>query len=67
MDGKTLKDGSKVPYSSLKESVKVTYAEGGIKNFYKGFSSMCHRVMSWNVIMFVIREQLLEQLTKNEK
>ena len=66
MDGRTLADGSKVPYSSLGEAVKVCYSEAGVKSFYKGFSSNCQRLVSWNIVMFVIREQVLEHFKKNQ-
>jgi len=59
MDGKSMPDGSKVPYSSLGEAVKVCYQENGVKSFYKGFSSNCQRLVSWNIVMFIIREQVL--------
>ena len=67
MNGRTQKNGTRVPYKSLGEAVKVAYKEGGIKNFYKGFSSNCQRLVSWNVVMFLIREKILDNFRKNQE
>lgn len=58
MNGKMV-DGVKVPYSSLMECVREIKAENGVKGFYKGFNANCQRLVSWNVVMFVLREQIL--------
>ena len=66
MNGKTLKNGTRVPYKSVGEAIIATYKEGGIKNFYKGFSSMFNRKVSWNITMFLIREEILDYFKRNQ-
>ena len=59
MDGKLLPDGSKVPYNSLFEGISTVWRGKGISGFYQGFSANCQRLISWNITMFMAREQIL--------
>ena len=67
MDGKMMPDGKKVPYPSLMNCVSSTWAENGIKSFYKGFAANCQRMVSWNVCMFVLREQILDYFKSQQE
>lgn len=64
MDGKKLPDGTKVPYSSVGEAVGSVYRGKGFAGFYQGFSANCQRLISWNIAMFMIREQILAYFTR---
>lgn len=64
MDGKKLPDGSKVPFKSVGEAVGFVYKGRGVAGFYQGFSANCQRLISWNIAMFMIREQVLAYFTK---
>lgn len=64
MDGKKLPDGTKVPYSSLGEALGSVYKGKGLAGFYQGFSANCQRLISWNIAMFMIREQILAYFTR---
>ncbi len=64
MDGKHMPDGSKVPYNSLLEGVTSVYRGKGFSGFYQGFNANCQRIISWNISMFVIREQILAYFVK---
>lgn len=64
MDGKTQPDGTKVPYSSLGEAVGSIHKKKGFVGFYQGFNANCQRVISWNIAMFMIKEQILGIINK---
>ena len=61
MDGKLI-DGKKVPYESIFEAVRVLRKEKGFLGFYAGFSANFQRLLSWNIVMFVTREQILKRM-----
>jgi solute carrier family 25 uncoupling protein 8/9 len=58
MDGKTV-NGTKVPFSSIWDATKHVYNNKGLTGFYAGFNANFQRLVSWNVIMFMGREQIL--------
>lgn len=58
MNGKVI-NGKTVAWDSLLETVRHVISESGFKGFYKGFSANCQRVITWNIIMFIVREQCL--------
>lgn len=60
MDGKLMPDGKKVPFNSVFEAMGSIYQKKGFQGFYQGFNANCQRLISWNIAMFVIREQILE-------
>ena len=56
-------DGMKVDgeiryYSSVRECARMLYKIEGWKGFYAGFRANVYRLVLWNVIMLVTREQL---------
>jgi len=59
MSGKKLPDGTRVPFKSMLEAATHIKTTSGISGFYQGFNANCQRVISWNIVMFVMREQLL--------
>lgn len=63
MDGKLMPDGTKQPYPSVMTAVTEIGKAKGLGGFYQGFSANCQRLISWNIAMFVIREQILKQFT----
>ena len=65
MDGKMV-DGKKVPYSSVFEAVNSLNKEKGLSGFYKGFNANICRLVGWNMIMFITREQVINHF-KNQK
>lgn len=65
MDGKLLPDGRKVPFDSLFEAIGSVSQKKGFAGFYQGFSANCQRLISWNIAMFMIREQILEYFAKS--
>lgn len=66
MDGK-LVDGKKVPYNSIFEAVGMLGREKGLMGFYAGLSMNFYRLLSWNIIMFMTREQILAQFRRPTK
>lgn len=65
MDGK-LVDGKKVPYNSILEAVRMLAKEKGFVGFYAGFNMNFQRLLSWNIIMFMTREQILASMRKGQ-
>lgn len=63
MDGKLI-DGKKVPYNSVFEAVKSLHNEKGVKGFYKGFEANFYRLVGWNMIMFIAREEVINYFKK---
>jgi len=57
MNGREI-EGKKVPYASIGECVSLAWKENGVMAFYKGFAANCQRLVSWNVCMFLLREQI---------
>lgn len=52
-------EGKRILYNNVFEAAKWVAFEGGFKGFYKGFNANCQRIISWNIIMFVLREKFL--------
>lgn len=61
MDGK-LVDGKKVPYKSVMDATVSLFGQKGFKGFYAGFSANFQRIVGWNIIMFMSREQILQYM-----
>jgi len=57
MNGKKLPDGSIVPFKGIGEAFGYIQNKSGFKGFYQGFNSYAPRVIAWNIVMFVVREQ----------
>jgi hypothetical protein len=51
-------DGKIHYYNSIVECSKVLYKMEGWKGFYAGFNANVSRLVMWNIIMFITREQL---------
>jgi solute carrier family 25 uncoupling protein 8/9 len=66
MDGKMV-DGKKVPYASIFEAVRMLGREKGFLGFYAGFSMNFARLLSWNIVMFMTREQILAYFRRAPK
>lgn len=58
MNGKILPNGKVVPYKTFGDAVKRVYIDGGIMGYFRGFNGYLPRVISWNIIMFIVREQM---------
>lgn len=58
MDGKTV-NGVKVPFTSIWDATKHVFRQKGIAGFYAGLNANFQRIVSWNIIMFMAREQIL--------
>lgn len=67
MNGKLKDCGNREPYQNAMAAVRCVYGQAGIKGFFKGFNASCQRTISWNVIMFVVREQLLLYFSEQNK
>jgi len=63
MDGKMV-EGKKVPYRGVFDCVFTTLKNNGPLGFYAGFSANCFRIISWNIVMFMMRERLYEWSAK---
>lgn len=61
MDGKVV-DGKKVPYKSVMDATSALFKGQGFRGFYAGFNANFQRIVSWNIIMFMSREQILHHL-----
>ena len=48
-------------YKSVFDCIYRTYREEGFKAFYNGFNANASRIITWNIIMFMAREQLLDK------
>lgn len=59
MSGRTMPDGSKIMFHSISEAVVDIYATAGLRGFYKGFTANCQRVICWDIVMFMAKEQFL--------
>lgn len=57
MNGKKLPDGTMVPFKGIGEAAGHVYGKSGFNGFYQGFNSYAPRVIAWNIVMFVMREQ----------
>ena len=66
MNGKMMPDGTTMPYNSLVEAVSSLYKEAGLMGFYKGFNANCQRLVSWNVCMFVVKEQIMKYFANQQ-
>lgn len=51
-------DGKVQYYSSIRECASVLYRTEGVRGFYAGFNANVYRLVLWNIIMFVTREQI---------
>jgi solute carrier family 25 uncoupling protein 8/9 len=60
MDGKT-ENGVKVPFTSIWDATKYVFRKKGVAGFYAGLNANFQRIVSWNIIMFMAREQILIQ------
>lgn len=67
MNGKKSWMGTTQPFNSVAEVTRHIYKGGGFKGFYKGFVANCQRTISWNILMFVVREQMLRLFYDGEK
>eukprot|EP01015_Nassula_variabilis_P012511 TRINITY_DN2014_c0_g1_i11.p2 TRINITY_DN2014_c0_g1~~TRINITY_DN2014_c0_g1_i11.p2 ORF type:complete len:127 (-),score=33.25 TRINITY_DN2014_c0_g1_i11:112-492(-) len=47
-------------YKNVFDCIYKTYTQEGFKAFYSGFVSNASRIISWNIVMFMAREQLQE-------
>ena len=59
MSGKKLADGKIVPFKGMLEAATHVQKTNGFKGFYQGFNANCQRIISWNIVMFMMREQFL--------
>lgn len=66
MNGKKSWMGTTQPFDSISEVVRHVYRGGGFKGFYKGFVANCQRTISWNIVMFIVREQMLRLFYEGE-
>ena len=66
IDGIKLKDGTVRYYSSISECVRMLYQTEGLKGFYAGFNANVYRLVVWNIIMFVTREQIKMRMRKSK-
>ena len=64
IDGIKQKDGSFKPYTNIRQCAGMLYREQGFKGFYAGFNANVNRLVLWNIIMFVTREQIKMRLKK---
>lgn len=67
MDGKKTADGSKVPFKSIFEAIGHINGKSGFKGFYKGFNANCQRIISWNIVMFLTKEQVMLYLANSNQ
>lgn len=67
MNGKLKECGNREPYRNAMAAVRCVYSQAGLKGFFKGFNASCQRTISWNVIMFVVREQALKYFADQNK
>ena len=51
-------DGKIYYYDSVRECARVLYRTEGWRGFYAGFRANLYRLVLWNVIMMVTREQI---------
>lgn len=65
-DGKPMPDGTKVNYTGMGECFRMTWKQSGFMGLYKGFNASCQRIVSWNTLMFVFREQFLIMFANNQ-
>lgn len=65
MDGKMV-DGQKIPYNSVFEAVRILGKEKGFVGFYAGFNANFQRLLSWNIVMFMTREQILIKMREGK-
>lgn len=49
--------GNTTAYASVLDCFAKTFREGGVRAFYKGFTSNFARLGAWNSAMFVLLEQ----------
>lgn len=59
MSGKTLPNKKVVPFKGMLDATRHIQKTSGFKGFYQGFSANCQRIISWNIVMFMVREQFL--------
>lgn len=58
-----MKVGGKIQYySSIRECTVMLWRLEGWRGFYAGFNANVYRLVLWNIIMFVTREQIKMRL-----
>ena len=62
MDGQRMPDGTKRPFDSILTAIRWKFGQDGIAGFYKGLLPNAQRLVFWNIIMFVTKEQVLQTL-----
>lgn len=67
MNGRIKECGGLEAYKNAMAAVRCVYSKAGLKGFFKGFNASCQRTISWNVIMFVVREQMLLSFSEMNK
>ena len=67
MAGKKLPGGKTEAFNSSAEAVRHIYGKGGISGFYKGLLPITKRVVGFNIIMFVIKEDLMYKFDLGNK
>ena len=60
-------DGQKVLYRSVYHAITDLYRRGGILSFYSGMNAFFFRVVNWNIIMFMTREQIFRFVDRYRK
>lgn len=66
MTGK-IENGQKVMYGSILQAVRELAKKEGFAGFYAGFSANVHRIVWWNVVMFLIKEEITREVIKVKK
>lgn len=61
-----MKDGTVKFYSSISECALTLWRTQGIKGFYAGFNANVYRLVIWNIIMFVSREQIKMKMRRSK-
>lgn len=65
MDGQRMPDGTKKPFDSIGAAIRFKYQTAGLGGFYKGLLPNCQRLVTWNIVMFVTKEQVLKVMMKD--
>ncbi|CAH1793108.1 unnamed protein product [Owenia fusiformis] len=60
-------DFDKKLYKGISDCVRITYAEGGWRIFFRGIGVTCLRAFPANAVILVVYEQSLKVLTKMKK
>ena len=67
MAGKKLADGTIGQFKNQREAISYIYGKGGFSGFYKGLLPITKRVVGFNIIMFVIKEELMYRFDRMNK